>query len=751
MRSKTGFGDSRVQGFKWLGIEKHRNPRSLESLTPVLLALAFFMVLLLPSLALADRISGSIELGYTSDTTTTEDSGGLVTRTKNSTFVQRYFLTLDKQIYPNLKFLAGGNFEKTNTKNDDDSTEIETTSTVKGGYLNLQLTTQMISAGLGYTKREDKQTIKGLGSTIPSVMETYSANLGLRPEGLPSVDMLFLRTHLYDKQKISQDSVTDLLSVATRYQPIRDLDLRGQVSLSDYTDRIGDINVKTISYSGRASYSRKFGDRVSTFATYTFSSQETETIAGGSGNVYFQVFPFSGFSSLSDTPALVTLDPNPAIIDGDTVSTSGVNIGHVPIGGDFRKRNIGLDFVNPSEVNTIYLWVDKDLPAPVSNSFSWEIWISSDNLVWTLHQTVPSAPFGPFYNRFEINISAVTARYLKVVTSPLPAAVIVPPALNDIFVTEMQAFQRRSSQDVAGKRTNTTHVYDLSAKWRILDRPNLSYDFYYWGTRSEPLGTSLYIVTNALNLAHRFNNVFTGAARIGRENSSDGLTKRSANVYTVSVTATPLRTLFHSLVASGRFEQNEMGSRDNNSLFLNNSAELYKGVHLNLSGGVTLSHDENGRSNVTTILNSGAAIVPNPLLNLNFNYSQSNSSQTGGGQADTTTFTRRADISAGYTPFSNLYIFASVGINAESDRETIIAQNYAVSWSPFQDGDLQFNFAYTESITSEGQKDRTVSPSLRWNLRRNVQLDASYSFVQSESPVQKSKSKILSLNLRTFL
>ncbi|HWR59833.1 MAG TPA: hypothetical protein VN328_13180, partial [Thermodesulfovibrionales bacterium] len=307
------------------------------------------------------------------------------------------------------------------------------------------------------------------------------------------------------------------------------------------------------------------------------------------------------------------------------------------------------------------------------------------------------------------------------------------------------------SQDVTGKRTRTTHVYDLNAKWKILDMPNLSYDFYYWGARAEPAGTSLYVVTNALSLTHRFNKVFTGAARIAREDSSDAVTKRSANVYTASVTAAPLPTLFHNLVAGGRYEQTSQGSLTSNSLFLNNTAALYKGVNINLSGGVSLSNDEKGRRNVTSIFNCGGAIVPNPLLSLGFSYSQTNSKQTGGGLPDTSTFARRGDISAGYTPFSNLYIFASLGVTAEKDRNTVAVQNYAVTWSPFQGGDLQFNFAYTELITSEDQTDRTLSSGLRWNLRQNVELDVSYTIVQNESLVQNARSKILSVNLRTLL
>jgi hypothetical protein len=249
------------------------------------------------------------------------------------------------------------------------------------------------------------------------VIETYSANLGLRPEGLPPLAAFFSRTNLYDKDRVSQDISTDLLSLQTKYTPYRNLDLRAQASFTDRTDRLSDVNTKEKSYSGQASYSRQFGKRVSAHATYNFSHSETETIAGGAGEVDFQVFPFAGLSAISDTPQLVTLDQNPALIDGDVAASSGINLGPVPVGGDNRLRNIGLDFVIPSEVNRVFLWVDRDLPPSVSNSFRWDIYVSSDNVDWTFLQTVTPAPFSTFFNRFEINFSKVATRYLKVVST----------------------------------------------------------------------------------------------------------------------------------------------------------------------------------------------------------------------------------------------------------------------------------------------------------------------------------------------
>jgi hypothetical protein len=741
------------QGSRIPGVKGSRIlPLNHRHLLLVLLPL-FVLPFLLPARASADGITAVSELNYSSTKTRTEFAGVLLTETKNDTFLHRHFINLDKTLYPNVKFLAGGIFEQTISHFNTDNLTSNVNATVKNGLLDLRQATHFISSGVGYNIREERTSSSGQPS-VTAVRETYSANLGLRPEGMPTVDTLYLRTYTYDKERKSQDMVNDFLSLASKYDPYKDLELTAQVTLTDQKDRLQDLDVKTTNYSARAVYARKFGERVSAFTTYNFTRQETRTSAGGSGEVLFQVFPFSGLSALTDTPALVTLDLNPALIDGDLVTGAGINLGAPPPGGDDRPRNIGVDFIVPSEINTIYLWTDRHVPASVAGLFSWDIYVSSDNLNWTLFQTVPSAPFGTFDNRFEISFPNVTSRYIKVVTKPLSPFIVGPPGfdMKTILVTELQTFLRRPAEEVRGKTTQTTHVYDLDVKWRILDKPYLFYDMYYWSVISQPGGTR-YILTNSLNLTHRLSRVFSGALRIAREDGKEPepVGKRSANLYSASLTAVPLPTLYHSLVVSGRFEKTGQGSINTNSAFLNNAAMLYPGLNFNLSGGVSVATNLDGGRTVSTIVNSGVTAVPHPVLTLNINYSETNAKQTGGLRGDSSNFVRNGNLSISYTPFPALYIFTSFGVSAQTDRDTVTLQNYSVTWSPFSEGDLQFNFFYNESITSEGVKDRTITPGLRWFLRRNTTLDVSYSITTSDALIQKTETKVLSANLRMAL
>jgi hypothetical protein len=224
----------------------------------------------------------------------------------------------------------------------------------------------------------------------------------------------------------------------------------------------------------------------------------------------------AGLSVLDDTPADGALDQNPALIDGNLTVSAGVNIGLPPLGGDTRRRNLGLDFLAVQEFNSLLVWLDRDLPFEIASAYSWDIYTSADNLSWTLYTTVPSAPFGHFLNRFEISFPAVRTRYIKVVTRPLSAAVIIPPGFanpNLIFITEVQAFLNRPVQDFRGSTTRIFQNYTLDVKTRLLNAPTLYHDFNSYYTEIGPDGRRRYNISNGLFFSHSFTPILSPTPR----------------------------------------------------------------------------------------------------------------------------------------------------------------------------------------------------------------------------------------------
>jgi hypothetical protein len=445
------------------------------------------------------------------------------------------------------------------------------------------------------------------------------------------------------------------------------------------------------------------------------------------------------------------LIPNPALIDGNLTASSGIDMVSPPLGGD---RSVGLDFLTPMAVSQLLVWVDRDLSSAsaILNFFFLHMTVfrSPDNLNWTL-VPLPSVTFTPFQNRFQIDFPSVTTRYIKVVITPLQSAVAGPAGFPNIFVTELQAFLNTPAADVKGKIYRTTHNYDVDAKTRILDNPSLFYEVYGYFNRQEPSGPQTFTIINSFYTFQRLSDVFSGRARVAREDGKDIDRKRFAYVYDAALTADPLKTLHSSLVLSGREEKIEGRPNNTNSFFLYNTAQLYKGIDVNLNGGVNFTKDEGGEKGRNFIVNFQTNIVPYRTLTLGFNYNNTISRRTGGDQGSSSTYTQELDINLSFNPVRTLNLVTIIQVIDQKGEKIQTNQNYAINWSPFPDGALQFNIAYNENLRTEDRlKERIFFPSIRYNFSKRSYLQVSYQLIRSRSNIQKIDSNLFSTNLILF-
>ena len=706
----------------------------------------FGHALLSAKAASADSLRGIVDFGYATNDSKTADSAGETTQTNMNSFTQRYRLFMNKTFFPNLSLDAGGLFERVQT--DSETAGLETTSigTKTRPYVDLRLTTPLYQAGVGYSRREEETKTSAVGSAT-DVTEEYHAILGWKPDGFPDWSIRFDKTDTFDKARAFQDTTTKQAQAAVHYA-YQGLDLRYQPSYRNTDNRIDAIETKELAHNGRATYSGTlFQNRTSVSASYELARVETETIASGTGEVSFPLFPLQGLSALDDTPADGALDPNPALIDGNLVAGAGLNLGLPPAGGDTRPRNMGVDLVIPSEANTLFVWVDRELPPEIANVFSWEIYTSPDNLNWTLLTTVSLAPFGPFQNRFEIRFPNVTARFIKAVTRPLSLVVPRASEFPDILVAEVQVFQRRPAAEVRGKSVRTTQTGTADIRTRILNSPSLYHELSFFVLNTDTPSRTSYTLSNGLSISQRLSKVFTASGRVTREDVDDPVQSGVAYTYTASLQATPLRTLRHVLLFSGRNEHLGEGSQDRNSLFLRNNAQLYRGIDVSLDGGLTTTKSDTGEDQQSTTLIFGANIVPHSTVTLALNYTGTTTDRTGGGRPDQSTVDRRGDVSIAYRPFQTVYLLASASrVERQDIKETL--QNYAANWSPFPSGALQFNFDFNQDLTTrDNAKTRSIRPSLRWNITSRIILDMSYQMLKTESRVETVDNRTFSTNL----
>ncbi|HEX8960726.1 MAG TPA: hypothetical protein VF775_04065, partial [Geobacteraceae bacterium] len=190
------------------------------------------------------------------------------------------------------------------------------------------------------------------------------------------------------------------------------------------------------------------------------------------------------------------------------------------------------------------------------------------------------------------------------------------------------------------------------------------------------------------------------------------------------------------LVYSGNISNvGDPQSTTSNSIFVTNTAQLYKGVALGVSGGYSTSTQPGGGQSQSVILSSGLSLIPRKDLNVNLGYSETSTQQSGGVVPSSSTYTRSGALSVSYTPFETLYLTGAWAISASNDQPTTTTQNYGASWSPFRGGTLQFNFNYSESLSSpDNQKTRSLSPSARWNVRPGTTVDFTYQYFTISGP-----------------
>ena len=726
--------------------------------TVLLICLATFV----PGRANAEGITGLLELGYSFSDTKAQAADGTTTRSEGWGLSQKYRLTLDRRFFPNLSLRAGGYFEKDDGTTETAGLKSESTATRISPFADLTFVNPLYTAGVGYTRREEKQ--ESAGSESKDIRETYNASFSWKPVDFPTLDLRYFRTNTFDPGRVEVDRTGDAFMVSSRYAPARSLELTYSGNFNQNEDRIGGIVSKDTTHSGRVTYEDRFlKDRVFFHANYDISTRQTKTSASRGGEVTSPVNEVrAGLFALDDTPLEGELPGAPALVDGNLTVSSGINIGFRSTSGlqESAPRNLGLEFLRTdTRVNGLLVWVLQD-PAStvtvdsVAGLFQWDVYESTNNRDWTLVQTVQSAPFGPFDKRFEVRFPSVSAQYVKVTVAPLSRSPDpTRPLSYDIFVTELQATLTLPAEEVKSESRLTSHLVNVAARTRLLDNPSLYYNFSLFYTRTDPGSLSRMLLSNGLTLTQRLERRLTANAQVAFDYVDDGERSQQNYNYGFSLNATPLRTLSHNLVYSGTYSETtagaENGTEVRNSVFLNNRATLYQGISVFLNGGVSLRRLGTGEETRNYLMNFGSDISPHPSMTWSFGGSADRSERSGGERPDSATSSRRYRTSVSWNPLPAVNIFGSTE-RLVRDKTTTL-HNLSLNWSPLRDGTLQMSFAANETIRPEEDgSDRLIGPTLRWQVRSGVYLDFSYSSIQSKLGAQETDSRVGATSFKAY-
>lgn len=705
----------------------------------------------MPAAARAEGLSGFIEpaVGVVENEST--DQAGAVTRAGQTALTQRYQLRLDRSVTDALSAGLGGTLldERAWARSRGISSELHARSTTIFGRLSLS--TPVLTAGVGVDRAEQET----LGSSATGVVTTtYAGSAAWRPLDLPDLQLRLARVDSWDRTRLLRDATADTAQVAARLRAQR-YEVSYLLGWTRSTDRLHAVRTTSIDQTARATRSDSLlGGRTSTYLSGSLQARSTSVSAEGQGGtVTVQQLPANGLSAVLAPPATpgdVVLAPNAALVDGNTTTSAGVNVGFgVAAGGDVNAREVGVAFGDAvSDVNTIHLWVHRPLaPAVIAAlAASVQVRASNDNRAWTV---VPlDGPPGPgdLDNRIELSIPQTRARYVKVTLQPLAPGVTVDESFRDVFVTELQVLLVLPIASVPRSFSGLTASGTAIVRTTLLRAGSVAHDLTASGTYRDESPATSYAIANGLSATERLSRTVAGRARVARQDSNDGGRHQGAWSWSAGVAGTPVPAASWSLSYDGSYTDEDVVSHNLNA---STRGDLYEGVSAQVNGGYALIAHELQVAQ-TFVLSSATTLSPNRRVTLTAGGLYSRSTVNDAFAGISSSHAARADGTLSVTPAPAVSVVGTVTRVLLGARPSTFA-TLTTSWAPLR-GDLQLSMAYSRTLSTDSETTtERLSPVLRWNVRSGVSLTAAYLVAETASPVQTTNTRSFSASLLVAL
>jgi hypothetical protein len=557
--------------------------------------------------------------------------------------------------------------------------------------------------------------------------------------------MNYIRALVHD-EPLTTDAENNLFRLASQYE-YKSFIVDYQHSTQDSKDMLQDSgSLTTADNAGLRYYHDFFGNRLAMDAGARFS--KTAIQFSGEGENRLRTTSLGRASYLLDDPVPTG---NAA---GDFTTVDGahpltvVNVGR---NGVLHQVSAALDFGANTEVDSVYVQIQEDIQNPdlatpsqissVAHELSWKLFVSDDQEVWT-ERTVTSAKYNIFDNRFEIAFApSADSRYVKVVTTPL--SLLAP---GEIRVLELQAYFT-----VAGTNgpyyTNQDQNYNLGLQWRVSDQASVGYLMYYRQAEASPSGSVRTAVSHSADLRYVFSPIFIGTTRLLRSESNEvGQGREVDNTLTASLAGHYLDSFSQTLAYSDSSNTADDGQDSNRSLFLRNQADLYQGWSATVDCGKTWTVSAEGESGTSLFLRTGTSLIPNRTMHFNLSYQLTRDMSSGGGDSRS----QSGSFQGFWVPISTMSLLADLSFQntVGASVDSSVRQSYAVSWSPFLEGDLQFSVSFHQDKDTEGNSSRSVGPTLRWTVARGVLVSLDYSTGTTENYYQSIDFDSIAGNVR---
>lgn len=716
---------------------------------------AAIAVCLFAAPSLADGFTGFVEEDYAHTSERVTDESGRSQTSSIDGFTQRYRLAVDRGFFPLLRFSAGGLFEQLDAHTSDGEAAGFSRDRTASAFGNLTLGGLLLNSTAAYTYRSEQIT----GTPGRMVNDEPSLLFNYWPGELPSLSIRLARSHFYDTGGQIEDLVTLLGQLTSVYTPFKGLSFQYSASVANPEDRLHFTETTQVAQTVRADFARSTLDGQSAVAAGVNVVDQRSLVSsfGPGGTLTTQQVPLAGFSLVEVFPASSAFDvlaQNAALVDSNTALSAGLDIGfQVSLNGDHNPRDLGAQFADVlTSVDTLYVWVDRQLTAQVAAAYQWTVWQSDDNQHWTQIALTRPVVFSPFQNRFEIAVATTQARYLKAVVKPLDPAATLDKRFGSVLVTELQLLLVAPVTAAQPWRDSNRATASLSARTPFFLR-GMAYDVTGIFTRITGTGQARidsYLVTNGLSYAAKAGDALVFNWRLARQDQDQSRGHEGGFLLTSSLTATPMPALSHSLVYSGQSIWTQSGLASSNSISFFNRAQPYRGIGL-LAGAVyslnTAPGGQRLRSDTVTV---SAQLAPNPKLSLSGSLGHADSISDGGGLPRSSSASNQINAGFTATPFPSLFLSAGI-TRIVSSRVPHTLANGSVSFSPFPGGDLQLALNYLETYQDAGEVSELFSPSLRWNVRPGMLLTISYSLQDTHQGVAGTLARTFEVNLQVSL
>jgi len=463
----------------------------------------------------------------------------------------------------------------------------EGTTTRMSPDLRLNLDSEWFDSSLGHRIQEDKVDFLTFITDDEEdrlTSKTWQYNISSKIKDYPDIRLGYTRDTMQDHLDVRE---TD--NVSTNYSGNADytwrfLNMGLTHNRGNTKDLVNQVDQESRSNSAQTSFSKSFlANRLSTAGSFSYASQITETKnSAGDFDLDANVLATHGLFFAGAPPVGTGLNVEDDLIDGDTATSAGINIGGVAN----TNQHIGLEFSRATEVSKLLLHTTD--VAFVANDFTFALYTSDDNLTWTLVAAAAAKVYRDAENYFELTFTPLTTRFIKIVNT---ANAIITP----IFVTELEAFSTTTLE--AFSETETTSLSKSmqgNLGYRVFDWMELRYAATQDTTRSEPGDSDTRQNSHTMSAAldRILHPKLRSAALLQRRLDTDSEERsRTSDTGSLSFSSNPLRRLETSLSTSANLNKidSQIDSRSESAL-LHTAAALRKGADLEVDWSENHQH-----------------------------------------------------------------------------------------------------------------------------------------------------------------